>query len=113
MTEEEIYVEEDVMEEDGDEKEWVEELKVSGDQLLDTVKGLIQEAGVRRIVIQNGQGRVLLEIPLVLGLAGIALLPVYSAIALFAALVADCNILVERVGKEPEVTEETEEPTEE
>ena len=106
MTEEEIYVEEDVIEEEGDEKEWVEEMKVSGDQLLETVKGLIREAGVRRIVIQNSQDRVLLEIPLVLGLAGIALLPVYSAIALFAALVADCRILVERVGEEPKETEE-------
>ena len=113
MTEEKIFVDEDVMEENGDENEWVEELKVSGDQLLETVKGLIQEAGVRRIVIQNNQGRVLLEIPLVLGLAGIALLPVYSAVALFAALVADCNILVERVGKEPEEAEESEEHTEE
>ncbi len=109
MTEEEIYVEEDVIEEEGDEKEWVEEMKVSGDELLETVKGLIREAGVRRIVIQNSQERVLLEIPLVLGLAGIALLPVYSAIALFAALVADCKILVERVGEESEEPEEPEE----
>ena len=106
MTEEEIYVEEDVIEEEGDEKEWVEEMKVSGDQLLETVKGLIRDVGVRRIVIQNNQDRVLLEIPLVLGLAGIALLPVYSAIALFAALVADCRILVERVGEEPKEPEE-------
>lgn len=109
MTEEEIYVEEDVIEEEGDEKEWVEEMKVSGDELLETVKGLIREAGVRRIVIQNSQERVLLEIPLVLGLAGIALLPVYSAIALFAALVADCKILVERVSEEPKEPEEQEE----
>ncbi|MGB3715329.1 MAG: DUF4342 domain-containing protein [Candidatus Promineifilaceae bacterium] len=106
MTEEEIYVEEDVIEEETDEKEWVEEMKVSGDQLLETVKGLIREAGVRRIVIQNSQSRVLLEIPLVFGLVGIALLPVYSAIALFAALVADCKILVERVGEEPKEPEE-------
>jgi hypothetical protein len=106
MSEEEIYVDEDVIEEEGDEKEWVEEMKVSGDQLLETVKGLIREAGVRRIVIQNSQDRVLLEIPLVFGLAGIALLPVYSAIALFAALVADCSILVERVGEEPKEPEE-------
>jgi hypothetical protein len=106
MTEEEIYVEEDVIEEESDENEWVEEMKVSGDQLLETVKGLIREAGVRRIVIQNSQDRVLLEIPLVAGLAGIALLPVYSAIALFVALVADCKILVERVGEEPKEPEE-------
>jgi hypothetical protein len=110
--EEEVFVEEDEIEEESEGKEsegkesegkeWVEELKVSGDELLETVKGLVREAGVRRIVIRNSQKRVLIEIPLVVGLAGIALLPVYSAVALFAALVADCTILVERTGKEPE-----------
>ena len=106
--EEEIQVEEDVIEEEGNQKEWVEELKVSGDEMLETVKGLIHEAGVRRIVIQNSKKRVLIEIPLVVGLAGIALLPVYSAIALFAALAADCTILVERVEEEPEEAQEDE-----
>ncbi|MFN2188706.1 MAG: DUF4342 domain-containing protein [Candidatus Promineifilaceae bacterium] len=101
MTEEEIRVDEDEIEEENGASEWVEEMKVTGDELLDTVKGLVTEAGVRRIVILNKNGKVLLEIPLVLGLAGIALLPVYSAVALFAALVADCTILVERSGEKP------------
>lgn len=107
-SEEDIKVEEDVVEEGSEKKEWVEELKVSSDELLETIKGLVQEAGVRRIVIKNSQKRVLIEIPLVLGLAGIALLPVYSAIALFAALAADCTILVERTGQGPEEPEEEE-----
>jgi len=102
MSEEEIRIEEDEVEEENGDKEWVEEMKVSGDELLGTVKGLIKEAGVRRIVILNKNEKVLIEIPLVIGLAGIALLPVYSAIALFAAIVADCTILVERGGDEPE-----------
>ena len=56
---------------------------------------------MRRIIIKNEARRIHFEIPLALGLAGIALLPVYSALALIAALVADCTILVERVEKEP------------
>ena len=96
MSEEEIRVDEDVIEEEENGKEWVEEMKVSGDELLDTVKGLVKEAGVRRIVILNKNEKVVIEIPLVLGLSGIALLPVYSAVALFAALVADCTIQVVR-----------------
>ena len=107
MTDEEIRVDEDVFEEEEEksEKEWVEEMKVTGDELLETVKGLVKEAGVRKIVILNKNDKVLIEIPLVLGLAGIALLPVYSAVALFAAIVADCTILVERKGDEPEEKE--------
>ena len=106
MSEEDIRVDEDVFEEEENGKEWVEEMKVTGDELLGTVKGLVKEAGVRRIVIMNKNEKVLIEIPLVIGLAGIALLPVYSAIALFAALVANCTILVERTGEKPVEDEE-------
>ncbi len=76
---------------------WTEEFTVAGEELLDTVRGLVREVGVRRIIIKNEQKRVLFEIPLFMGLAGIALLPVYASIALTAALVADCTIAVERV----------------
>ncbi|MCI0579363.1 MAG: DUF4342 domain-containing protein [Chloroflexi bacterium] len=81
---------------------WTEEIKVAGEELVETVKKLLHEAGVRRIVIKNKNDRTLIEIPLVLGLAGIALLPVYSALGLIAALVTDCSILVERAEKKPE-----------
>lgn len=98
---EEIKIEEDIAEEEEKQKEasYTEEFRVKGEELLGTVKSLAQEAGVRRIVIQNKQGRVLVEIPLLLGLAGIALLPYWAAIALIAALVTDCSIVVERAEK--------------
>jgi hypothetical protein len=85
-----------------DETVWTEEVKVAGKDLWETLKGLFHEVNVRRIVIKNEEKRVLLEIPIVLGVAGIALLPWWSAIALIAALVTDCSILVERVGDKPE-----------
>jgi hypothetical protein len=56
-------------------------------------------------VILNKNGRVLLEIPIVLGVAGIALLPAWSALALIAALVTECSIVVEKSEKEPETAE--------
>ena len=40
-----------------------EELKVTGDQLVDTVKRLVQEGNVRRIVIKNAEGQTYMEIP--------------------------------------------------
>ena len=100
--EEKIDVEEEATAEGREKQSWTEEFVVAGEELVKTIKQLVQEAGVRRIVIKNEAQRINLEIPLVLGVAGIALLPVYSAVALIAALVADCTITVERVEKAPE-----------
>ncbi|HET6444494.1 MAG TPA: DUF4342 domain-containing protein [candidate division Zixibacteria bacterium] len=97
-----IQAEGDVLKEEKGEIEWFEELEVTADELLKTVKGLLREATVRKIVIQNSQKKVLIEIPLVLGLAGIALLPVYAASALLGAMIADYRILVGRRGDKPE-----------
>ena len=112
---EEIKIEEEDVEEGAGEKEekiTTEELVVKGEEVIEAVKKLIHEAGVRRIVINYKDGRKILEIPLVVGLAGIALLPVYSAIALIAALVTECSITVERVEKEPEESAEESESSE-
>lgn len=77
-------------------KTWSEEFVVAGEDLVATVKKLVREVTVRRLVVKNEKMRLHLEIPLALGVVGIAWLPVYSAIALIAALVTDCTILVER-----------------
>lgn len=86
----------------GQQKTRSEEFTVAAEELVETVKGLAREANVRRIIIKNKEKRILFEIPLVMGLAGIALLPFYSALALIAALVAECTITVVRVEEEPD-----------
>jgi hypothetical protein len=104
-TYEKIDVEEETTTESAEEgKSWTEEFTVAGEDLMAKVKELVHETSVRRIVIRNEAKRINFEFPLALGVVGIALLPVWSAIALIAALVVDCSILVERVEKEP-VTE--------
>ncbi|MGH2537334.1 MAG: DUF4342 domain-containing protein [Candidatus Promineifilaceae bacterium] len=99
MSEEHIHIEEESIESgakgDGG-RTFSEEFRVTGAELVDAVKRLVQEAGVRRIVIKNRNDRELLRIPLVVGVAGIALAPFYASLALIAALVADCKIVVER-----------------
>jgi hypothetical protein len=101
---ENIDVEEVEAEESAEGKNWTEEFTVAADEVVDFVKNLIHETSVRRIIIKNEAKRIHFEVPLAIGLAGIALLPVYSALAVSAALVADCTILVERVEKEPEAS---------
>ena len=75
----------------------VEEFQVTGAQLVSSVKDLFHEGNIRRISIRNSAGVTLLEIPLVVGLAGAVLVPVWAAFGALAALLAKCTLVVERV----------------
>ena len=75
----------------------VEEFQVTGQQLLGSIKDLIHEGNIRRISIRNSKGVTLLEIPLVVGVAGAVLVPVWAALGALAALVAKCTLVVERL----------------
>ncbi|MCA9972504.1 MAG: DUF4342 domain-containing protein, partial [Anaerolineales bacterium] len=70
------------IEEEHDGASWTEEVVVAGEELVDAVRRLVNETTVRRLVIKNEARRIHLEIPLLLGVAGIALLPVYAALGL-------------------------------
>lgn len=101
-TAEKVHVTEEAADDNttgGNEKRWTEEFMVAGSELLNTIKQLVHEANVRRIVIKNNDKRILFELPLVLGVAGVAILPWYAAVGLIAALVTDCSISVERAEK--------------
>lgn len=78
-----------------------EEFKLDGEQLLGKVKELINEGNVRRIVIKNKDGKVLIEFPLTIGVVGAVLVPVIAAVGTIAALVTECTILVERDEEAP------------
>jgi hypothetical protein len=79
----------------------VEEFEVTGEKLLATVKELVHQGNVRRIVIRNAKGLTLLEIPLVLGIAGAVFVPVWAAIGALAALLAKFTLVIERVQDAP------------
>lgn len=80
----------------GEEKTSREEFKVKGDEVLKKIKELVHQGNIRRIVLKNEQGKVLVEFPLTVGVIGAALLPVWAAIGAIAALVADLTIVVEK-----------------
>jgi hypothetical protein len=73
-----------------------EEFAISGDKLLAEIRRLINEGNIRRIIIKQGE-KTLIEIPLTLGVIGIALAPVLAAVGAIAALVGECTIVVEKV----------------
>ena len=73
-----------------------EEFKVSGEDVVKKVRELIRGGNVRRIIIKNEEGKILVEFPLVAGVIGVALLPTWAAIGAIAALVSNCTIVVEK-----------------
>lgn len=82
-----------------------EEHRVRGERLVETVKKIIHEGNVRRVIIKNEDGRTLIEVPLSVGVVGTVVAPVWAAIGAVAALVANCSIVVVR---EEEVRDEEE-----
>jgi hypothetical protein len=78
------------------EKKTTEEFTVSGEELLAKVKSLVNEGNIRRIIIKDESGKVLVELPLTIGVVGAILAPVLAAVGAIAALVTKCTIIVER-----------------
>ena len=76
-----------------------EEFKLDGGQVVDKIKELIHQGNIRRITLKNEEGRTLMEIPLTLGLVGVALLPIFAAVGAVAAIVTRMIIVVEKVEK--------------
>ena len=74
----------------------MEEIKVTGRKLKGTIKALVREGNVRRVVIRNAQGRTLLDMPLTAGVAGAVLLPFWVAVGGIVALAKEFTIVVER-----------------
>jgi len=74
-----------------------EEFQIKGEMLLTKVKELLHEGNVRRIVLKNEEGRVMIEFPLTFGVVGAVLLPVWAALGAIAALAANLTIVVERI----------------
>jgi hypothetical protein len=73
-----------------------EEFRVNGEELLGKIKQLIHEGNIRRIIIKDREGKVLIEFPLTLGVVGVVLAPTLAAVGAIAALVTEATIVVEK-----------------
>jgi hypothetical protein len=83
------------------ERTWWETVEARGGELLETVKRLIAEGNVRRVVVKQ-DGRVVAEFPLTVGVVGAVLAPVLAAIGALVALLTQCTIDVERIERTPD-----------
>jgi len=66
------------------------------DRVISKVEELLHEGNVRRLILKDARGVTLIEVPLTIGLVGVALIPVWAAIGAVVAIVTDCTLQVER-----------------
>ena len=82
------------------ERDFIEEIKVKGAELVDKIKELIKEGNVRKIVIKRENGETLLEIPMTAGVVagGVVTLiaPVIAALGAAAAFLTSVKIEIHR-----------------
>ena len=78
------------------EKTFWQTIELTGDQLIKTVKDLIEAGNVRRILVRQ-KDRTLAEFPLTIGVVGAVFAPMLAAVGALAALLTECSIDVERV----------------
>jgi len=73
-----------------------ERISVAGSDLIKTVQALLREAAVRKITVQDKNGRTLIEFPLYAGIVGAFFVGSWTVLALIAAWFAEVSILIER-----------------
>lgn len=73
-----------------------EKIQVAASNLVGTVKKIVHEGNVRRIIIRNAEGRTLVDMPLTAGVAGAVLLPFFTMVTGLVALFKEFTIVVER-----------------
>jgi len=74
-----------------------EEFRVNGEELIAKIKQLIHEGNIRRIIIKDKDGKVMLEFPLTFGVVGAVLAPTLAAVGAVAALIGEATVVVEKV----------------
>ncbi len=75
--------------------------RVAGQDLLRKVKEIVREGNVRKIVLRDDKGKQLLELPLTLGLVGIAVAPLWAVLGTVGAVALNYTIEIIRK-EEPE-----------
>lgn len=78
------------------EKFRTEEFRVNGEELLGKIKQLVHEGNIRRIIIKNKEGTVVMEIPMTLGVVGALIAPSLAAVGAIAALLTEATVVVEK-----------------
>jgi hypothetical protein len=75
---------------------FTEELKVTGADLVETLKRLLHEGNIHRIIVRDPKGTELLNLPVNGLLVVTLLLPILTALGAVVAVAMDYTVVVER-----------------
>jgi Domain of unknown function (DUF4342) len=75
-----------------------ERFRLTGEEAMAQIQRLVHEGSVRRVLVKHPDGHIIVEFPLLVGVVGAALVPVWAALGAVLALVTDCTIEVEKQG---------------
>ena len=78
-------------------KTFTEEVQITADKLVDTVRQILHEGNVQHIAIRHPDGHTVVEFPITIGVVGLLLAPMLAAIAAIAVYAADFTIVITRV----------------
>lgn len=78
-----------------------EEFHIDGDLLVAKIKELLQQGNIRRVIIKNEDGRILIDIPLTAGVVVGLIAPQLAALAAVGVLVTKCTLVIEREEERP------------
>ncbi len=70
--------------------------RVAGQDLARKIKEIVREGNVRKIVIRDDKGKQLLELPLSVGLLGIAIAPLWAVLGTVGAVAMNYTIEIIR-----------------
>ncbi len=79
-----------------DERTRTEEFSVDGERIVSKIKELLHEGNIRKVIIKDKDGKVLLEIPVTIGVVGVLIAPQLAALGAIAALLTEATIVVEK-----------------
>jgi hypothetical protein len=83
------------------EKTFTETMKVTGENLLDTVKRLLHEGNVRKIQIVDKNGKNVFDFPMTFGIVGALISAPLAILATLIVLAKEYTIKVERTEDKP------------
>jgi len=93
-----------------EDKSWIEEIELAGEQLVEKIKELAQESQVRRVRILEPDGDIAVDIPLSVGaIAGGALVlaaPILAVLGAIAAFATKVRIEIVREEEDAPVEDE-------
>jgi hypothetical protein len=89
-----------IMERSNKRNTFYQELKGSTNEIISQIRQLIKKGNARRLMVQNKKGKILFQTQLTAGLAGSTLLafmaPIISALGMFALVMNDVKVVVEK-----------------